>query len=133
MIEINLREIPREFKLGSFTLKDLGSVTLTSESPTVNEFITLKTAEGNNCDFAATSWGFYLGPSLNSRLKKEGFKTALVINNNHQLYVMAVVLQKEEEFRQYLLANDCKVITWLDQWFENSVATSTWAKEDKYE
>jgi len=79
--------------------------------------VSFVTESGCECDFSAKEWGFYLGPSLNSRLKKEGFKTALVVNESGQIYVHAVEKNKICEFRKYLETNqNNRIICWLDEW-----------------
>jgi hypothetical protein len=116
MIKLKLKDTPREFSLKGYKIRDYGAISFDFENDKINEFITLQTKSGKNCDFTATNWGFYLGPSLNSRLVKEGFKVALVINDTNQLYVMAVENERMEIFKQYLEDSDCKVLTWLDSW-----------------
>ena len=116
MIKVDLKESPREFTVGDFTILDHGSVTLSTVNSRTNSMVTVCTAEGKRCDIAATNWGLYLGPSLNSRLKNEGFKTALVHNNSGQLYLMAVDKDKLNEFEEYRRSSSLTVVSWLDNW-----------------
>ncbi len=115
MIKIETKAPPREFKVGEFTVLDHGKITLAPSTPLTNEMITLCSAEGRQCDISATSWGFYLGPSLNSRLINEGFKAALVENLQGQLYLMAVQVDKMEQFTQYLADSSLTVKTWFSK------------------
>ncbi|MEW5919759.1 MAG: hypothetical protein AB1796_02165 [Bacillota bacterium] len=66
-------------------------------------------------DFAAKAWGFYATPSVNGRLKDQGFKTALVRNNAGRVYVMVVELERMADFERYLQAEKNTVIEWLDE------------------
>ena len=52
-------------------------------------------------DFVSKEWGFYATPSINSRLKSEGFKTALVKNKKNQIYIMVVEETQMELFKLY--------------------------------
>lgn len=105
-------EVPRTFSVNGVELVDLGKIRLEP-----NEMVSFQTSSGKECDFTATSWGFYLGPSLNGRLKGEGFKTALVINEHNRVHVNAVEADKIEEFKNYLKTNQKTVILcWLDEW-----------------
>ncbi|MFQ5651438.1 MAG: hypothetical protein ACE5IY_16000 [bacterium] len=105
-------DTPRVFTVKGFDIYDRGKIHLEPQ-----EMVTFRTASGRECDFTATSWGFYLAPSLNSRLRKQGFKTALVTNEHNQLFVNAVEEDKIEAFESYLQANQNKIICWLDEWF----------------
>ena len=60
-------------------------------------------------------WGFYSTPSINGRLKNEGFKTALVENQNGQIYVMSVDKDKLDLFEKYCKDENQTVLEWLDE------------------
>ena len=65
--------VPRPFVVGikkKLTIKDMGTVYLAP-----NEQLTFITENKNRYDVGRKNWGFYATPSINSRLKKEGFKT----------------------------------------------------------
>lgn len=110
-----LKENPREFQVKKFTIKDYGKVYLED-----GEMVSFVTESGKEFDFTAKSWGFYVTPSVNSRLLKQGFKTALVTNESNQLYVMSVEKEKLEEFYTYLKdGQDNRVICWIDEWIQN--------------
>lgn len=111
-MRIDIKNIPREFTVKKFTIKDYGKIYLDND-----EMVSFKTKSGKEFDFAAKEWGFYATPSVNSRLKNEGFKTALVVNENNQLYVMSVEKEKLKEFYEYLKdEQDNRVLCWLDEW-----------------
>lgn len=114
-MRLALRKKPRVFEVKGVKIRDWGKVYLKD-----GEMVSFVTKSKRECDFAAKSWGFYLGPSLNSRLKKEGFKVALVVNEKDQLYIHAVEKDKIGEFRKYLKTNqNNKIICWMDEWLSN--------------
>ena len=67
---------------------------------------------------ASKSWGFYATPSINGRLKTEGFKVALVVNECNKIYLMVVEKDKNDEFANYLKTDNQRLICWLDEWFK---------------
>jgi hypothetical protein len=103
-----LLEKVREFLVNGVAIKDQGEVFLDS-----NELISFVTKTGKKYDFIAKDWGFYASPSLNDRLVKEGFKSALVKNDHGQIYLMAVDIDKIDIFYNYI-KSDHKIIMWLD-------------------
>jgi len=111
-VKTEFKDQPRVFSVKGHEIKDWGKIRLES-----GEMLSFVTPSGKECDFAAKEWGFYLAPSLNSRLKKAGFKTALAANEKGQLFVLAVELEKMSLFKKYLTVNqDIKLLTWLDEW-----------------
>ena len=92
MVKIYLNKKVRRFKVGlkkDITLKDVGNLKLNN-----NELITFK-FEKKNYDFVKKNWGFYISQSINSRVKKAGFKIALVKNIYNRFYLMAVSNNKK--------------------------------------
>lgn len=116
-LKFKLLDVPREFFVNGFKTIDHGKVELVADDAKTNEFISFKTQSGKECDFYATSWGFYLGPSLNSRLVNQGFKVGLTVNENNQIYSVAVENEKIDQFMDYLKVNNTKLICWLSDWF----------------
>ena len=76
--------------------------------------VTLVSPSGRECDVTAMEWGFYLAPSLNERLRAQGFKVALVCNSQGKLFLNAVECDKHSLFDQYLHEQQSKLISWLD-------------------
>ncbi|MCJ8344382.1 hypothetical protein MJH12_02490 [bacterium] len=114
-MKTNFKETPRTFGVKGHKIHDMGSLELED-----GEMVTFRTKSNKECDFVAKDWGFYLGPSLNSRLKQEGFKTALVLNEQGQIYINAVDVEKMDLFLQYLKTNQNNtVLCWLDEWIPN--------------
>ena len=112
-MKLNLKNPPRKFKLRDekeIIISDMGEVILESD-----EQVTFVTSNGKRHDFVAKPWGFYATPSVNSRLKKEGFKTALVKNEFGQIYIMVVDAERLELFDEYCVSEEQTVLEWLDQ------------------
>lgn len=108
----DLKETPRIFEIKKFSIKDFGKIFLND-----SEMVSFVTQSGKEFDFTAKSWGFYATPSVNSRLKNEGFKTALVVNENNQLYIMAVEKERMDAFFEYLKdEQENRILCWLDEW-----------------
>lgn len=112
-MKINCKNPPRSFKVGVdslITLNDMGDVCLD-----VNQQITFITEDKKEYDVCRKEWGYYATPSVNDRLKRFGFKTALVQNSKGQVYIMIVEKEKLELFQQYLLRENNQVLNWLDE------------------
>jgi hypothetical protein len=104
---------PRNFNVGikkNITIKDMGEINLSS-----NEQITFITQDKKRYDFCRKDWGFYATPSINHRLKKEGFRTALVKNSQNRLYIMVVDKKFIAKFNKYCKIENQKVLLWLDK------------------
>ena len=106
-------DVPREFtprQDSGITLRDMGKIQLESD-----EMITFVDDQGNEVDFTKKSWGYYPLPSVNGRLKDNGFKTALVRNElSSRLYVMIVQKNRISDFENYCKNEDCVVEMWLE-------------------
>lgn len=127
VMKLDLQEKPRVFKVNETKIMDYGKIHLRED-----EMVSFVTQNGRECDFTAKSWGFYLGPSLNSRLKNQGFKVALVLNEQGQLYVNAVEKDKIELFNKYLTRNqNSKILCWLDEWIRDESIEITWYQPPK--
>lgn len=101
---------PREFDGAGNPIKDFGDIHLG-----FREQVTFVTPSGRRSDFTAMPWGFYLTNSLNGRLRKEGFKTALVKSASGRLYLNLVEEDKISDFKAYLDAQNSKILSWLDE------------------
>lgn len=113
-MKLDLYDSSRTFQVeeGKVTITDHGKITLGSD-----EMVSFRTPSGRECDFTAKNWGFYLGPSINGRLKNEGFKVALVMSKQGKIYINAVEEDKVEEFKEYLRTNqNSRIVRWLDEW-----------------
>ena len=105
----DFKKSPRTFAVGDLEIEDYGKVTLKPW-----EMISVMQKNSGECDITATDWGFYLGSSLNDRMKKEGFKVALVKNSQGKLFVNAVDKKRVEKFEEYI-ASQKSSVTWLDE------------------
>tara|TARA_A100001011_G_C13824742_1_gene640416 strand:+ start:251 stop:601 length:351 start_codon:yes stop_codon:yes gene_type:complete len=113
MVKFNIHEKPRIFRVGeknNIKIKEVGFVYLKN-----NEQITIINENKKNYDFVKKSWGYYATPSINGRLKKEGFKTALVKNKYSKYYIMVIDRKKLNNFKKYCKEEDQKIIEWLDE------------------
>ncbi len=107
-------EIPRKFKVGlknQITISDFGKIHLDED-----EMISFKNNNGKEYDVVAKKWGFYATPSVNEKLKKQGFKTALVKNENSKYYIMIVDTTKLVDFNNYLEEEKNYIVKWLDEY-----------------
>jgi len=108
----NLKKEPRKFQVNNTVISDFGNIVLDSD-----EMISFKTNSNKEYDFVAKEWGFYATPSINGRLVKEGFKTAIINNKYNKTYVMIVDRNKLDDFHRYLKNDNQSLICWLDEWF----------------
>lgn len=112
-MKIKTKSPPREYYVGTkknITIKDCGTISLLDD-----EQITFLTSTKAEYDICKKSWGFYATPSLNSRLLKFNFKTALVKNSKEQVYIMIVEKNKLSEFFEYLKNDKNELVEWLDE------------------
>lgn len=111
-MKLEIKDPPREFDASGVQIKDFGQIHLAAD-----EMICLVSASGKECEVTAQKWGFYLAPSINSRLRDQGFKVALVRNQQGKLFLNAVEEDKVDLFQQYLkTGQDSEIICWLDEW-----------------
>ena len=109
----DLKDPPRSFFVGAdaqIEIRDCGQVFLEAD-----EQITFVGPSGKEHDFTAKAWGFYATPSVNGRLRDQGFKTALVRNSHDKCYVMVVDVDEMEAFETYLATEKNEVLEWLDE------------------
>lgn len=112
-MKYNFKKSAREFKVGirnQITIKDYGTIQLDAD-----EMVTFLTEKGGEYDVARKKWGFYATPSLNGRLKNQGFKSALVKNAKGMFYIMLVEKDKISLFQEYLNEEKNEVVYWLDE------------------
>lgn len=111
-MRLRLKKIPREFDGGGVTIKDFGKLQLKE-----NEMISIVSKNKRKYDVTAKEWGFYLASSINSRLKNQGFKVALVLNDQGKLFINAVEIDKIDLFKRYLKkGRSGRIVCWLDEW-----------------
>jgi hypothetical protein len=71
--------------------------------------------KNNNNEITAKNWGFYLTPSINVRLKKNGFKCAIIKNKQNKFFVCLVINKNKKinTFKKYLKRDKQKLVTFL--------------------
>lgn len=109
-MKLNIKDEPRVFGVGEIKISDYGKIELAPQ-----EMVAVVSLSSRECDITATEWGFYLGSSINSRMRKEGFKVALVKNQSGKIFVNAVEEDKTELFNKYLINQKSELIMWLDK------------------
>ncbi len=112
-MKLDIKKPPREFKPSKnhdIIIKDFGRIFLEE-----NEQITFISDKNKEYDVVKKKWGFYATPSINDRLKKNGYKTAYVKNQKGQTYIMLVELNKLKIFQEYIEKTNQTVIYWLDE------------------
>ena len=117
-MKFNPNQPPRVFHVGeggNIAISDMGDIALAPD-----EQITFVTESGARYDFARKAWGYYATPSINGRLRNEGFKTALVQNEQGRIYVMAVEAARIALFEEYCRVEKQTVLSWLDEHPEKS-------------
>lgn len=110
---MNIDELdpPRSFSVGvsGITLQHCADVRLNPD-----EMITFVTPEGNEYDVVRKTWGYYATPSINGRLKLNGFRVALAQNvGSGRLYIVLVEETQIAAWEQYSRLEGLKVVCWL--------------------
>jgi hypothetical protein len=109
---VEKKDPPRVFRVGrdaTIGIRDSGDIHLDE-----NEQVSFVTEDGRRYDVVRKAWGFYATPSVNRRLRDEGFRTAVVRNRQGQVYVMVVEAAKQDLFERYCEQEDQTVVEWLD-------------------
>lgn len=109
IMKMKILKKPRLFSVNDIEIKDCGKIKLDK-----NELISFVTKSGREYDFTAKEWGFYVTPSINGRLKKEGFKIAIVKNKTKKIYIMAVEKDKINLFKKYCKIEQEKILQWIN-------------------
>jgi hypothetical protein len=111
-METDFPEQPRRFEVKGRTIRDMGKIRLEP-----GEMVSFVTPSGKENNVTACAWGWYTASSLNGRLRDEGFKTALVRNEEGKMFIHVVEADKLDEFHDYLnTGRNGSVLVWLDEW-----------------
>jgi len=114
---------PRRFNVGNAPVELRHTANL-QLSP--DELVTLLSPDGRELDIVSKNWGYYLTPSLQGRLKRNGMRGALMRNIvTRQLFVVVVYLEETESWRAYMSEEDQELVMWLDLPNDSSRATSS--------
>lgn len=112
-MKVEIAETPRRFFVGRgaepIVLSDWGSIRAEPD-----EQLTFRVPSGREYDVCRKDWGFYATPSANGRLKRFGWRTALVRNEAGAIYVMLVEPEAMTAFQDYCAAESQRVLFWLD-------------------
>ena len=104
---------PRKFmvsKKNNIVLKDLRKIFLNN-----NENLSITGKNKKIYEICRKDWGYYATPSINFRLKKNGFKTAL-IQQDKKFFVVIVDKSKMKSFNYYRKIENYKLVKWLDRY-----------------
>jgi hypothetical protein len=110
---------PRTFHVGindNIEIKDCGKVSLAPD-----EMVSFIDKAGNEYDVGKKEWGFYATPSINGRLVRNGYKTALVANSLNLVFIMLVDISKMDLFQEYILREQQNLVCWLDELEQNTI------------
>ena len=111
-MKVYRKRTPRNFlvsKKNNIYLKDVGKVNLG-----INENLTFTSSGSKKYEVCRKDWGYYATPSINSRLKKNGFKTALA-KQKKKYFILLVDKKKISKFKTYCRIENYKIIKWLDK------------------
>lgn len=99
---------PRIFQVNAVDIHHCADILLKPD-----ELITLKTESGKEYDIMKKTWGFFVTPSINVRLKKFGYKTALVRDSHGKIFICIVEENKLDEFYEYIHQDKGSIECWL--------------------
>jgi hypothetical protein len=111
-MNLSRRDPPREFKVGAagLTLFHCADVELEA-----NEMVTFVSGQGQEYDVVRKTWGYYATPSIEGRLRTNGFRAALVQNaRTIHRFVMLVDMVRVNEWLEYLAFEGLQLLFWLD-------------------
>ena len=105
---MKINKIGRFFTVGkNIKIKHVANIKLNN-----NEQLTFLFKE-SQFDFVKKNWGFYATPSINYRLKKQGFMSALMKNKSQRIYLVVVHKTKIKQFRKYCKIHKQMIVKWL--------------------
>ena len=113
ILRTQLKRLPRRFRPtdgSDVEIADHGKIFLSAD-----EMVSFVTEAGREYDVTRKNWGFYATPSINGRLKKFGWKTALVRGGDRKYYVFLVDALRQHEFSEYIEKEQHQIIEWLDE------------------
>tara|TARA_B100000575_G_C23104280_1_gene637299 strand:- start:95 stop:445 length:351 start_codon:yes stop_codon:yes gene_type:complete len=103
-------KIKRSFKIKGVNLSHVADIKLKNDN-----FITFIDGK-KQIDFTKKDWGYYPFPSINSRLKRNSYKVALVMNkDDKKLFILIVDKNRVKSFIKYIKKNKSKIIMWFDE------------------
>ena len=81
--------------------------------PENDELITFKSKENKEYDFVCKEWGYYATPSINKRLKRNGYRAALMENKCGDNFVVIVEVDKLKLWEDYNEKEEQIFVKWI--------------------
>jgi len=80
-----------------------------------NEQLTLLSPDNKKNEIVCKDWGYYITSSVNSRLAREGYKTAIIKNKLGRIFLIIVDKKKINYFLDYIKEENIDILDWLDE------------------
>ena len=115
-MKFNIKKKPRIFTVGfdkSFIVKDFGKINV-DHADKEFELLTFSNKK-KEYDFGITNWGYYATPSINVRLKNNGYQTFLVKNIFRVIKINRLKDNVEKIMNQPVLPSDAVVSMIVDK------------------
>ena len=78
-----------------------------------DELITFINDESKEYDVVCKDWGYYATPSINKRLKNNGYRAAITRNKEGSIYIVLVDEKKIDLWLKYNKDENQELIKWL--------------------
>ena len=108
-MEIKETNPKRKFNCGNnVTLTHVADIVLDND-----ELITFKSKENREYDFVCKEWGYYVTPSINKRLKINGYRAALMENKYGDNFIVIVEVDKIRLWENYNEEEEQIFVKWI--------------------
>ena len=78
-----------------------------------NEVVTFKQDNNKEYDIVRKEWGYYATPSINKRLKRNGYKAAFMENKYGDNFIVIVEVNKIRLWENYNKEEEQTFIKWI--------------------
>tara|TARA_B100000579_G_scaffold437318_1_gene466167 strand:+ start:1885 stop:2211 length:327 start_codon:yes stop_codon:yes gene_type:complete len=78
-----------------------------------DELITFKNDQSKEYDVVSKDWGYYATPSINKRLKRNGYRVAITRNKEGSIYIVIVDEKKIDLWLKYNKDENQELVKWL--------------------
>ena len=78
-----------------------------------DELITFKNDQSKEYDVVCKDWGYYATPSINKRLKRNGYRVAITRNKEGSIYIVIVDEKKIDLWLKYNKDENQELVKWL--------------------
>ena len=75
--------------------------------------ITFKNDQSKEYDVVSKDWGYYATPSINKRLKRNGYRVAITRNKEGSIYIVIVDEKKIDLWLKYNKDENQELVKWL--------------------